>query len=113
MTRIKICKEINCKDAATTKGYCRLHYLKHWKTIRADEKNRSAKRLDCYVEYVYKNNPDNYLDIIKQDIKSEDFDSYIEESFSEKTEAGSLFDDPAYEEDIEKLIDDLKIEKGF
>ena len=34
MAKIRICKDEDCKNAATTAGFCRLHFLKNWKELK-------------------------------------------------------------------------------
>lgn len=113
MAQIKICKEPDCQDAATTKGYCRLHYLRHWKEIKEKERHRAAKKLNSYIESICKKHPDRYMEAIKDDLRSSRLDRNAEETFGFENEAELIFDEPTYEEEIQKLIDELKIEKGF
>ena len=58
MARIKICKEEECHNSVTTRGYCRLHYLRNWKRIRDAHKQVAARRLNRYIEQVCKENPE-------------------------------------------------------
>lgn len=110
MGRVKICKEEKCKNAATTDGYCRLHYLKHWKDLREVKKKRAAAKLNQYVEFICKNNPENYMDVLRKDIRS---GRIAEEVSSGDDELASMFNDPSYEEDMRDLLKELKIEKDF
>lgn len=114
MAKIRICKDENCKNAATTEGYCRLHYLRNWRRIKEEAGKKSAKKLNRYIEYVIKKHPDRYLDIIKKDLRSPTFNRDIEERFGyDDEEADEILGEPAYEEEIERLIKQLKVEKGF
>lgn len=114
MTRIIICKEPECHNAATTEGYCRLHYLKHWRNIKEEAKKKAAKKLNRYVEHVMKRHPDRYMDVIKKDLRSPRFEQYVEETFGyDQDETDIAAGEPSFEEEIEKLIKQLKIEKGF
>lgn len=110
MAHIKICKMRDCKNAATTRGYCRLHYLRHWKDIREKEHQKAADKLNRYVEYMSKNYGEDYLDAIKEDLQSDNLDNRMSEVFENEN---LPFDEPTYEEEIEKLINELKVEKGF
>jgi hypothetical protein len=77
-----LCKEKDCQNAATTSGYCRLHYLKNWRKIRERQKKRAAASLNRYVERVMKKNPNNYLDTIKHDLQNaEQFREKVEDMF--------------------------------
>jgi len=113
MARIKICREESCQNAATTKGYCRLHYLCRWKDIKKKERERAAKKLNRYIESVMRKSPGRYMDVIKEDLRSSKLDGTAEDVFGYRKEEDMLFNEPTYEEEIEKLIEDLKIEKGF
>jgi len=114
MARIKICSEPDCTNAATTEGYCRLHYLRNWKKIKEETRRRAAKKLNRYIDHVMHKHPDKYVEVIKKDIRSPFFDRYIEESFGDH-EGGTApsYDEAVYEEEVEQLIRQLKIEKGF
>ncbi len=114
MARIKICKEEGCHNSATTAGFCRLHYLKNWKKIKSTEKRRAAKNLNSYIENVCHRHPDHYMEVIKKDIRSPRFDKFVEETFGyEDDDVEDIFNEPTYEEEIEKLIKELKLEKNF
>ncbi len=112
MVRIKICKEPDCKDAASTEGYCRLHYSKHWRRSRKAKKFASARKLNRYIDHICKENPDNYLEAIRKDLSSSKFPEYVEEVFGEG-ERELNFEEGVEEEDIDRIIKKLKIEEGF
>ncbi len=106
--RITICREEGCKDAATTGGYCRLHYLKNWRRIKREKRARAAKRLNAYVERLIRKNPEGYLDDIRRDLR----EGRVEElNFDEGGEV--LLDEAAYDEELDEILKELKIEKGY
>ena len=109
MAKIKICKEESCQNSQTTGGFCRLHYLKNWKKIQLDKKKKAAKNLNRYVESILKRNPDRYVEIIKKDIRSKKFEQFVEDEFG-SLEPGGLFDSPTYEQEIDELLDQIKVE---
>lgn len=115
MARIKICKEEGCHNAQTTGGYCRLHYLKHWKQIKAEATEKSAKRLNKYVDFMARKNPDRYIDDIKKELRQRRF----EPSGDQAEETGAVPDlvDRLFgtdeKEEIEDILKELKIEKDF
>lgn len=114
MAHIKICKEADCQNAATTEGFCRLHYLRNWKRIKDEARRKAARKLNRYIESVIRRHPDRYVEMIKKDLRSPSFDQYVAEHFGDEGEAEEIFqDEPTYEEEIERLIKQLKIEKGF
>jgi hypothetical protein len=111
MAKIKICKEDGCHNAQTTAGYCRLHYLQNWKQIKEEQQEKAAKRLNRYIEAIVKKHPTKYVEVIKGEINSKKFTK--EEGHEEMDELYRLFNEPSYDEEVERLIKDLKIEKEF
>lgn len=114
MPRIKICKEKECHNAQTTEGYCRLHYLKNWKKVQTEKKKKAAKNLNRYVEAILKRNPDRYIEEIKKDIRSRDFERRVGDEFGgEVEEPWTLFEHGASDEELEEIISKIKLEKDF
>jgi hypothetical protein len=114
MARIKICKESGCHNAQTTSGYCRLHYLKHWKELKAQATEKAAKKLNRYVEFMAKKNPDRYIDDIKKDIRNRRVnpDAGGDDAAAEPDIVDRLFGTDEKEE-LDEILRDLKIEKDF
>lgn len=112
-SKIKICKEEGCHNSQTTTGYCRLHYLKNWKKIRKKAERVAAERLNKYVERMVRQFPDKYVEEIKKDLRTRHFEQQMEEEFGELDSVFRLFNDPNYNDEINQLIHDLKIEKDF
>lgn len=110
MPRIKICKEEGCHNAQTASGYCRLHYLKNWRKIKDEQEEKAAKRLDRYINSVYKRHPTKYIEVIKEEINN---NKIPKGDYDDMDDLCHMFNEPTYEEDIERLIQDLKIEKDF
>jgi hypothetical protein len=71
-SKTKICAESRCKAPATSDGYCRLHYLRNWKELRSEKKDKAEKRLNSYVDRLMKKYPGEYLDKIKESLESEE-----------------------------------------
>lgn len=113
MSKIKICKEEECHNAATSGGYCRLHYLCNWKKIQLEKKKKAAKNLNRYVESILKRHPDRYVEEIKKDIRSKDFNERVGDQFGGEEEPWTLFERGASDEEIEQLVEKIKIEKNF
>jgi|SRR3989338_5656564 len=112
MAKIKLCKEEGCHNAQTTGGFCRLHYLKNWKDIQHAKKKKAAKNLNRYIESILKRYPDRYVEVIKKEIRSKKFDQFVEDEFGTE-EPGGLFDSPTYEQEIDEILDQLKLDKDF
>lgn len=112
MSKIKICKEEGCHNSQTTSGFCRLHYLKNWKNIKREQQERAAKKLNRYIEAICRKHPDKYIEVIKDEIKTKKFKTH-DDSNEEMDDLYRLFNEPTYEEEVERLIKELKIEKNF
>lgn len=113
MAKIKICKDKGCHNAQTTEGFCRLHYLRSWKKLQAEKKKKAAKNLNRYVESILKRYPDRYVEQIKKDIRSKDFEDRIESSFKPEEEPVSVLEQGASDEELDDILQNLKIEKDF
>jgi len=113
MAKIKLCKDENCHNAATTNGFCRLHYLRNWKRIKDERQQKAAERLNKYVEHIYKTHPDNYMDVIKKDLRSANFEKQYSSHFEEPDELAQLFGDTDLQAEIEDIMKELKIESDF
>lgn len=66
-----LCRSINCDQAAVVDGYCRYHYLLHWKKIQLRRKILSEGKLEKYVQDLTARYPDKFLDILAKDLASE------------------------------------------
>ena len=108
MSRIRICKDEHCKNAATTGGFCRLHFLKNSKRLKEEDHRRAAKRLNRYIESVVKRHPDRYLEMIKKDLCSADFERMIDTQFADEDNNGFILDEAAYDEEVRELIEKFR-----
>jgi hypothetical protein len=111
MAHVKICKINDCKNAATTRGYCRFHYLRHWREIHEIEKEKAQNRLDNYIDAICREHPGDFTEVIREHLKSPDFDDRVEDVLCTANEY--VAGEPALEEEIERLIRELKVESGF
>jgi len=105
----------NCHNAATTKKYCRLHYLKNWRHIKEAAKQKAAKRLNNYVDRMMNKNPDRYVEDIKKDLKNEKrFVSNAEEA-PERNELDDVMKALGYkdEETLDELVKHIKIDESY
>lgn len=112
--KIKICIEPGCKNAQTTKDFCRLHYLRNWKKIKDAEQKKAAERLNKYVDGIVKKFPEKYVDVIRREIKSDrgEFQKALGEEGGD--EADNLYESGFREDDgIDQLITKIKLDKDF
>jgi hypothetical protein len=58
----KTCREPGCSAAVTARGFCRLHYIKNWKAIRASDRRAAQKRMTEYVDELIHKVPSDYED---------------------------------------------------
>lgn len=66
------CLQKGCRERATTKGYCRIHYIANWKRIRLNRQMKAERRLNSYVNRLVKKYPKEYLEKIKEGLESEE-----------------------------------------
>jgi hypothetical protein len=111
--KIKICIESGCKNAQTTKDYCRLHYLKNWKGIKDAEQKKAAEKLNKYVEGIVKKFPDRYVDVIRREIRTDRGD--LQRAVDEPSEEPDAFENLGFSEDegVDRLITRIKLDKDF
>lgn len=108
--RIKICKESECHDQATTKGFCRFHYLKNWAQVRKRRK-RAVQDLNRYVEQVARKHPEDFINEISKDVNR--WQDGGTEGGSFDSNADTFFDEFSNEENLDNLIDNLKVDDDY
>jgi len=114
-TKIRICTEPDCKNVQTTKGYCRLHYLKNWKMLKDEARRKASERLNRYVEGICKKFPDRYLEVIRKDIREKSsFDDGSGETMTHD-EVEGILEDLGYRDDesLDRILTQIKIDKDF
>lgn len=111
--KIKICIEDGCKNAQTTKDYCRLHYLKNWKKIKQAEQKKAADKLNKYVEGIVKKFPEKYVDVIRREIRTDrgDLQRAVDEPADEADSFGSF--GVTEDDGLDDLISRIKLDKDF
>lgn len=109
--KIKICKENNCMSEQTTDGFCRLHYLKNWKNIKAEKKKKAIKSLNNYVENIIRTNPENYKSKVQNSLFGDPESEG--QSYFHRDDIDSVMEDLGYREDLDRLIDGIKVDKDF
>ncbi len=107
---VKICKEDGCKNQQTTMGYCRLHYLKNWKTIRAKQKKKAAENLNKYVEHIMRKHPDSFVDAIKHDLSHAQRFQRRADEFSSEDEFGEMISDVDLNFEVDRIVSNLKVD---
>lgn len=111
--KIKICIEPGCKNASTTKDFCRLHYLKNWKGIKEAEQKKAADKLNKYVEGIVKKFPDRYVDVIRREIRTDRGD--LQRAVDEPSDEVESYENFAVADDegLDRLISKIKLDKDF
>jgi len=114
-SKIRICQEKGCRNVQTTKGYCRLHYLKNWRTAKEQRRRRAGEKLNRYVEGIMKRHGDRYVDAARKEMRREiDFDETPSAGFN-RDEMDDILEDLGFQDDstLDRLLSQLKIDKGF
>lgn len=65
------CREVACDSAVVGAGYCRLHYIKNWKQLKAKEQILAEGKLDRFIEELVAKYPEKYIEAIRYDLRSE------------------------------------------
>lgn len=65
------CRMRECDELSLVDGYCRFHYLKLWKKIQLRKKILTDGKLEKYIEELTLRYPDKYIEMIRDDLKSE------------------------------------------
>ena len=68
----KYCTQPDCKEVASSRGYCRLHYLANWKHIKFSRQVNAERRLNAFVDKLTKKYPKDYLEKIKEGLENEE-----------------------------------------
>ncbi len=104
--RVRVCKQENCTNPQTTQGFCRLHYLLNWKTLREEKEKRAQKNLDRYVERMAGTKKpasgEEAEEAAEGTQKSEE--AVFEEDF------GEFVDVLSREENLDKILNGIKVE---
>ncbi|MFN8370511.1 MAG: hypothetical protein U0T83_07810 [Bacteriovoracaceae bacterium] len=65
------CLEKSCENLHTTLGYCRYHYIKHWKDIKRKETILKEGKLQLYIQELIAKYPQKYIESILSDLSDE------------------------------------------
>jgi hypothetical protein len=104
--KVKFCAQPECNQHAVSHGYCRLHYIANWKTLKDEKTQKAEKRLNAYVDRLAKKYPKDYLERIKEGLEDEEkFKASVAELDLESE------DDPETEREfLEKFLRSVKDE---
>ena len=110
--RVRLCKEKDCRNPSTTMGYCRVHYLKNWKAIKAKQKKKAVQNLNKYIDHIMKKNPDGAVDAIREDLRNyEQFSRKVDNFFYDEEYNSSM--EELGPEDVQRVISTLKIDDSY
>ncbi len=102
----RYCKVPNCDQVGLVEGYCRYHYLFHWKRIQIRKKIISEGKLDKYIEELTAKFPLKFIDVLRKDLKSEkDFMMAIREL---EIDENMTEDNADTEADDQNLINEMR-----
>jgi hypothetical protein len=106
--RILICKSGGCFDMATISGFCRLHYLSNWKSLKTKEARKKGKDLKSYLVELSSRFPEEFFDKLKNE---------IEEMGTEAATAGADADERSPfdsnepgDDDLDTIIKGIRVE---
>lgn len=100
----RYCRVKDCDQLATVDAYCRYHYLLFWKKIQIRKKILTEGKLEKYIEELTARYPDEYLDMLRKDLRSEkEFLAAIQE-----LEIDDSNDENMDEEDSQSFIEEVR-----
>lgn len=103
----KFCLQEDCKREATSKGYCRLHYIQNWQQIKLDNKARAERRLNAYIDKLSKKYPQDYVDKIREGLEN---DERFQQSVQEADLDNDIENSETENEFLEKFLRNIKSE---
>ena len=65
------CLERNCDAPASTKGFCRLHYISNWKNVKKREAILIDGKLQDFIEDLAKKYPLKSIELVLNDLSDE------------------------------------------
>ncbi len=65
------CIERGCDNLRTTQNYCRLHYLKNWKTLQHKKEILKEGKLQEYIEELISKYPPKFMEAIMNDLSDD------------------------------------------
>ena len=78
-----------------------------------EQKKKAAVQLNRYIDHIVKRNPENYLDVIKNDLKHpSDFQGHVDDFFVDD-EFYTKLDDIDISKEADKVIANLKVDQSF
>ena len=105
--RILICKSGGCFDMATISGYCRLHYLSIWKTLKQKEARKKGKDLKSYLVELSSRFPEEFFERLKNEIE----EMGTEAASSSDSDDRSPFDSSDNsDDDLDTIIKGIRVE---
>ncbi len=109
--RMKKCSEAGCDQPQTTNEFCRMHYIKNWREIVRERREKAREKLTRYVENVTEKYPDDFNDILESDFADEETlkKRLHEFGFKEEFEEGAK--NPFGATDVKDLMDDMDLEE--
>ena len=108
--KMKTCSEPGCSLPKTTTEFCRLHYIKNWKEIVRERREKAREKLTQYVESLSEKYPDEYVDMLETDLGDETVlkKRLHEFGFREELEEGAK--NPFEATEVKDLLEDMEME---
>ncbi len=107
--RIVICKHAGCNDVATSKDFCRLHYLANWKKLKSKEAKNQGMGLDTYLKELSSRFPDEFFEKLRADVEEMSSEAIVETDDSADSMGRGMFDVES-DEDMDDIMKGIRIE---
>ena len=94
-------------------GLCRLCYLKNWRKIRTEKKKKAAKNLNKYIDGVLRTHKEGPVKSLRDNLQSEvTFERSLDDMLHHDS-VQEVMSDLGYREDLDIMIDSIKIDDDF
>ena len=90
----RYCLSSDCDQVEQVDGYCRYHYLLHWKKIQVRKKILADGKLERYIEELTARYQDKFVELLRKDLRTEkDFVAAVQELELDGSDESSERDD--------------------
>ena len=113
----RYCRSTDCDQIGLVDGYCRYHYLYHWKKIQNRKKILADGKLERYIDELTARYTDKFIEILRKDLRTEkDFLAAVQELELDDSSSNAQDEDEAktYIEEISGMQSDSgRDDEGF
>lgn len=109
------CIERSCDSPATTKGFCRLHYITNWKNVKKREAILIDGKLQDFIEDLSKSYPLKSIELVLNDLSDEKsfFAALNEMDIESMDEEQDVISDDGIDDDDDMAFETKTTKSGY